>query len=74
MIGALFLDAGLWVVVIIFLIAGIWLFPQWKMIVFFCTLCIAGFLYSTSRLETLDLRRDTLGTRVGWDGFTHTIE
>jgi len=74
MIGDMFGDAGVWIVVLCCLIVSVWLMKQWTTMILLWVMCFGGFMWSTVSLHTLEVRRDTLGERVGWSGFTHRIE
>lgn len=74
MIGDMFGDAGVWIVFLCCLIVGVWLMKQWTTMILLWVMCFGGFMWSTVTLHTLEVRRDTLGERVGWSGFTHKIE
>ncbi len=74
MIGDIFLDAGIWIVVLVCLIVSVWFVRQKIFMILLFTVCFSGFLWSTFALHALEMRRDSLGERVGWDWFLHTIE
>lgn len=64
----------MWIVILISLIVSVWFFRYRIIMILFWSMCFAGFLWSTFSLHALEMRRDSLGERVGWEGFTHKIE
>lgn len=70
----MFGDAGVWMVILCFLIVSVWLMKQWTTMILLWVMCFGGFLWSTVSLHALEVRRESLGERVGWNGFTHKLE
>jgi len=72
-IWTLWLDAWLWILILVCIVGFFWKSPRWSMLCV-CILCIVwGYSWSLWSIQTMKKDTIALWEMVWWDGFSHQI-
>jgi len=72
-IGDVWSRAGIWMIAFLVLLVSVFFWKNWKVLLGIIILMISGYLVAFNALTTLESQRESLGSRVGWDGHNRTI-
>jgi competence protein ComEC len=72
-IGDIWSQAGIWMIVFLVLLVSVFFWKNWKVFLGIILLLVSGYLIAISALQTLEKQRESLGSRVGWEGHDRTI-
>ncbi|MBP6921320.1 ComEC/Rec2 family competence protein [Candidatus Gracilibacteria bacterium] len=72
-IGDVWFETGIWLVVFLILISSVFFWKNWKALLCIALLLLAGYIFAVHAYQSLQERREKLGSLVGWDGPTRSI-
>ncbi len=73
MVGDIWSQAGIWLIVFLILIVSVFFWKKWKVILAVAVLLVGGYMLAINAAYTIDQERENLGSRVGWEGHDRSI-
>jgi competence protein ComEC len=73
MVGDIWSQAGIWLIVFLILIVSVFFWKKWKVILAVAALLGGGYMLAINAAHTIDQERENLGSRVGWEGHDRSI-
>ncbi len=73
MVGDIWLESGLWLIVFLILIAVVFFWKSWKILLGVALLLAGGYMLAVNAVHAINQERENLGARVGWEGHDRTI-